>query len=214
MAQIVPAILEQTLEGFLDKVARVTKLSGVERIQVDFGDGVFIKNQLLAPAAIQPLNPAFHWEAHLMVKEPKDFFDYKIAGFKTIFVHYEAFDNSRDLHQAIEAIKSEGLKPALAVNPGTPVEVFKDFEKTVSHFLLMGVNPGAQGQEFLADTIRRIGLLRKLIPNGIIEVDGGINISNAKEVAKAGADLIVVGSAIVRASDINEAWEKLRLEVA
>jgi ribulose-phosphate 3-epimerase len=213
MPQIVPAILEKDEAGFLDKSARVTKLAGVERIQVDFGDGVFVKNKLLSAADIDPLNPAFHWEAHLMIKEPRDFLDYQIAGFKTVLVHFEAFDQIDELHKTIRKIREQGLKPGIAVNPNTEVFVLKDFEHSVGQFLIMGVHPGYQGQAFIPETVKRIAELRKLIPTAIIEVDGGINADNIRQLVKAGADLLVVGSAIVKAPDMQEAWKKLNEEI-
>ena len=213
MAQIVPAILEEIEAGFLDKVSRVTKISGVKNIQVDFGDGKFIARALLPVSAINPLNPSFIWEAHLMIKEPKDFLDYKIAGFTTIIIHYEAFENSRDLHDAIQSIKNQGLKPSIAINPGTPVEVLKEFEKIAGQFLVMGVHPGYQGQEYLEQTGERVSQLRKLISPAIIEVDGGINMSNAKRAAISGADLLVAGSSLVKAPNMQEAFDKLSSEI-
>ena len=119
MAQIVPAILENTKEQFLDKISRVVKLPGVERIQVDFGDGEFVPNKILSVSEIDALNPAFHWEAHLMIKEPQDFLDYEISGFKTILVHYEAYQSEADLKSALSVIKKSGLKAGLAINPPT-----------------------------------------------------------------------------------------------
>jgi ribulose-phosphate 3-epimerase len=209
MAQIVPAILEQDESGFLDKVARVTKLAGCERIQVDFGDGQFISNKLLSVDEIKPLNPAFHWEAHLMIKTPRDFLDYQIVGFKTILVHYEAYGDTNELLKAIVSIKKHGLKPGVVVNPDTSVDVLRQFSEDVSHFLIMGVNPGYQGQAFIPETIERVTALRKLLPTAIIEVDGGVNADNVQQLAKAGADLLVVGSAIVKSPDMQEAWDKL-----
>src|SRR3989344_2939966 len=137
MAQIVPAILEKTQEGFLEKVSRVVKLPGLERIQVDFGDGVFIENKLLSAADMDSLNPAFHWEAHLMVKNPSDFLDYQICGFKTIIVHYEAFDSPEDLKKALEQIKTLGFKTSVAINPSTAVQALKGIE--ADQYLIMSV---------------------------------------------------------------------------
>lgn len=213
MASIVPAILEEELGAFLDKVARVTKLRGVDRIQVDFGDGVFIERRLLPASEIDALNPAYHWEAHLMVQEPKDFLDYKIAGFSSIIIHYEAYDNSRSLHEAIAAIKELGLKPGICIKIGTPVEVLKDFELHVSHFQLMSIHPGAQGTPFLEEVYDKIKTLRKLIPNAIIEIDGGVNFDNAKKLVDAGTDLLIAGSVLTRAPDMSEAYEKLKAEI-
>src|SRR6185369_914244 len=107
MAKLVPSILEATKDGFQNIYRQETKLPGVERIQVDFGDGEFVANKILPVDEIEPLNPAFHWEAHLMVKEPKEFLDYQICGFKTIIIHYEAFGNKEDLLQSVAAIKSQ-----------------------------------------------------------------------------------------------------------
>ncbi|MDE2312339.1 MAG: hypothetical protein KGJ93_04625 [Patescibacteria group bacterium] len=208
MPQIVPAILEETKEGFLERIGSVIKLSELSRIQVDFGDGEFIEKKLLPADEIGPLNPTFEWEAHLMVRQPADFLDYKIAGFSVIAVHYEAFESKADIHRAVKAIRDGGLKPALVINPETKVEVLAEFDN-VSQFQIMGVHPGRQGQPFLPQTQERIRELRKLLPDAIIEVDGGINETNIKQIAQAGADLIVVGSALVKARDIKSAYEKL-----
>src|SRR5207244_1412400 len=126
MATIVPAILETTKEGFLDKVSRVVKLPGLERVQVDFGDGIFIGSKLISPTEMEPLNPSFHWEAHLMVKAPSDFLDYQICGFKTLIIHYEAFASTSDLKQTLGSIRKMGFKASVAVNPGTMIETLKD----------------------------------------------------------------------------------------
>lgn len=209
MAEIVPSILETTKEGFLDTQSRELKLPGVKRIQVDFGDGLFVPNIILPISEIPPLNPAYTWEAHLMLKHPKDFLDYKIAGFSEILIHYEAYEDSRELHEAISAIEKQGLKSGLVINVGTPVEVLKDYEKIVGHFQLMSVHPGYQGTPFLEETYGRVEALRKLLPNAIIEVDGGVNFENVKKIAGAGADLIIAGSVITKALDMAQAWEKL-----
>ena len=209
MAIIIPAILETTKEGFLDKASRVVKLSGLERIQVDFGDGVFIGSKLILPADIDALNPAFEWEAHLMVKEPKDFLDYQICGFKTLIIHYEAFLLANDLKKTLDSIKDMGFKTGVAINPDTPVSVLKDVY--ADQYLIMGVVPGKQGRTFIESTPKKIAELRQLLPHAIIEVDGGINETNIKSLSSAGADLICVGSALVRADDMGGAYEKLKI---
>ncbi|MDR3643171.1 MAG: hypothetical protein P4L74_06125 [Candidatus Doudnabacteria bacterium] len=207
MSQIVPAILEQTKDGFNQRLSLVLKIPGVERIQVDFGDGEFIENKLLSAADMDTLNPAFNWEAHLMVKEPKDFLDYQICGFNTLIVHYEAFASAAELKKTLNEIKKMGFKNAVAINPDTSVNVLKDI--IADEYLVMSVVPGKQGQEFIASTPQKIRDLRKLFPHAIIEVDGGINIGNAKLAAVAGADLICVGSALVKAPDVPKAFEDL-----
>ncbi|MCL5666818.1 MAG: hypothetical protein M1383_03545 [Patescibacteria group bacterium] len=213
MAQIVPAILEKTKEGFLDKQSVILKLPGVERIQVDFEDGVFVPQEILPVAEMDTLNPAYHWEAHLMVKNPTDFLDYEICGFKTIVVHYEAYANAGDIRRALLTIRQQGIKPGLCVNPDTPIKALKEFAGDTDHFQLMSVYPGYQGQSFIENTYERIGELRKITPNAIIEVDGGANLANIKKIARAGADLIICGSSIVKAPNPAEAYEKLNSEI-
>lgn len=211
MPIIVPAILEHTKEGFLDKVSKVVKLHGLKTIQVDFGDGEFIENKLLSVLDMDSLNPAFEWEAHLMVKEPKDFLDYQICGFKTIIIHYEAFSSVQNLQQSLKLLKSMGFKAAVAINPSTPVNVLKNIE--ADEYLIMSVVPGKQGQAFIESTLEKIRELRQLKPHGIIEVDGGVNETNIKALKEAGLDQICVGSALVKAEDIFGAYERLQKEI-
>ena len=213
MAQIVPAILEETKEGFLEKVSKVVKLSGLERIQVDFGDGIFIPAKLLSPDEIDGLNPALHWEAHLMVKEPENFLDYQIAGFKTIIIHFDAFDSRIGIGLALKEIKKLGMKAGITTHPDNDLADLAEFSDKVDLFLVMGVVPGRQGQSFIEDTPKRIAYLKSLVPNAIIEADGGANENNIKSIKDAGADLICVGSALVKATDLNLAYEKLQKEI-
>ena len=208
MAIIVPAILETTKEAFLQKLSLVTKIPGVDRVQVDFGDGIFIPTKLLGPAEIDGLNPAIVWEAHLMVQEPEDFLDYQICGFKVVVVHYEAFPSAASLKAALDKIKSMGFKSGVAINPSTKINVLTDI--FADQYLIMSVVPGKQGQGFIEKTTERIKELRNLLPNAIIEVDGGINMGNIKAVAEAGANLIVAGSAIVGNGSPADNYEKLK----
>lgn len=212
MATIVPAILEQTKEGFANKLSLIAHIPGVERVQVDFGDGVFIPAKLLPASEMDVLNPAIYWEAHLMVQAPEDFLDYQICGFKTLIIHYEAFKNSDAVKAALDKIKNLGLKAGLAINPSTPVSVTQEFNGLADMFLIMSVVPGKQGQSFIESTSDRISELRKLMPNAIIEVDGGINIGSIKKVS--GADLIVAGSAIIGQGNPAENFEKLKQTIS
>ncbi len=213
MSVIVPAILEENESGFLDKVARVTKLPGIERIQVDFGDGKFVSHQTLPVVEMDSLNPAFLWEAHLMVWEPSDFLDYQIPGFTSIIIHYEAFSGLAGIIKALDAIRAEGLESGVALCPQTHVSVLKAFEGLTNHFLLLSVEPGFQGGSFIPSTPKRVAELRKMCPNAIIEVDGGINETNIKAVIDAGADLVVIGSALVKAGDVQSALDSLQSAV-
>jgi ribulose-phosphate 3-epimerase len=207
MPLIIPAILEETKPGFLQKLSLIMKIPGVERVQVDFGDGIFIPTKLLGPEDIDALNPTIHWEAHLMVKEPSDFLDYQICGFKTLIIHYEAFASVEGLKKTLADIKSMGFKASVAINPDTQVSVLNNIE--ADQYLIMSVVPGKQGQAFIESTPGRVQELRKLKPNAIIEVDGGVNLNTIKLAADVGVDLIVAGSAIVGNPNPAEAYEKL-----
>ncbi len=209
MPKILPAILETTKQGFTDQLFRVSKIPGVDRVQVDFADGKFAPNTLLPVTDMDVLTPTIHFEAHLMVESPKDFLDYQICGFKTIIVHYEAYKSESDLQAAIDLIKQQGLELGICLKVETPVEVLSNFTEKVKHFSLLSVHPGYQGTEFLPQTYDRVKTLRKLAPNAIIEVDGGLNETNIKQTAEAGADYLVVGSALIKSQNINESYEWL-----
>jgi ribulose-phosphate 3-epimerase len=213
MSILVPSILENTKEKFLITYQKEIKLPGVNRIQVDFGDGKFVPNTILPISEIDVLDETIHWEAHLMIQEPMDFLDYKISGFKTIIIHYEAYQNEEAVKQAIKVIKDTGLLPALCIKNETPVTVLEGFFSEVKHFQLMSVVPGFQGTSFLENTYERILLLRKLNKYAIIEVDGGINETNIEKVAKAGADLIILGAVITKVENMQVTWENLNKKI-
>ncbi len=201
MSIIVPAILEQDKQNLIDKNFFIERIPGVERIHIDFADGKFVANTAVAAGEIELLNPAFHYEAHVMTTSPEDFLDYHIAGFKTVIVHYEAFNSEESIDEATKAIAKLGMTPGIAINPDTPVSVLRYFGDTVTHFLVMSVIPGKQGNPFIESSFEKIKELRKLLPHATIEVDGGVSSSNAKLLVDAGADLLVVGSAITKVSD-------------
>lgn len=209
MSIIVPAILEQTKSEFFDQMSRVLGIPGAARIQVDFGDGVFIKNKMVEISEIPQLDPRIHWEAHLMVEAPEDFTEYQRAGFKTILLHYESFKSEQELHKAIKNIVELTMLPALVLNPETPVHVLKNFEAGIHHFQLMGIHPGFQGTPFLEETYARLAELRKLCPNAILEIDGGVNETNIKKIAETGADLLIAGSVLKKQQNISAEYEKL-----
>jgi ribulose-phosphate 3-epimerase len=213
MAQIIPAILEKTKEGFADKLARITKLPGVSRIQVDFGDGIFVPNSMLPISEIEVPSLAFHFEAHLMIQAPKDFFDYQLSGFKTLLIHFEAFSSPEEVRTAIGQIKNAGLNPGICLKYESPISVLESFYPEVEQFQLMGIVPGFQGQPFFENTFERVAELRQKLPNAIIEVDGGVTLQNAKRLVESGADLLIAGSALLKAQDIHFAYEQLLQEI-
>jgi ribulose-phosphate 3-epimerase len=210
MSTILPAILENTPEGFEDKAFLITRLPEVTKIHVDFADGKFVPSTALPIEDFEILNPAFHWEAHLMVKDPMDFLDYKIAGFKTVVVHYEAFSDKGKIAGVLEKIKSQGMNAGLAINPDTESSVLEAFIGLADQFTIMSVKPGFQGAPFEEDSIAKIEKLRKQLPNAIIEVDGSVNETTIQKLNAAGADLFVAGSAIVKSQNPQASFQHLQ----
>jgi ribulose-phosphate 3-epimerase len=210
MSTIIPAILEQTREGLEDKIFQVTRIPGVETIQVDFADGQFVPSQTFPIAEFDTLNPAFAWEAHLMVKEPGNFLDYQIAGFSRVILHYEAYTKEELLDEAATEITKLGMKPGIAINPETPISVLRYFGDTIKYFVIMSVEPGFQGSAFLDSSVERVAELRKLLPHAIIEVDGGIKANNAQSLILAGADFLIVGSALFETQNPAENYLKIQ----
>jgi ribulose-phosphate 3-epimerase len=196
MAIIVPAILEKTKEEFLTRAQDYERLSGIQRMQVDFCDGKFVPNTTVSIADIDSLNPAYLWEAHLMVEEPVDFFDYQMSGFGVIIVHYEGFKNPDQLTESLTRIRGYGLKVGLAVNPETDIHKVIPYASLVDQYTLLSIHPGMQGQDFLPESYERIKDLKSRLPDMVVEVDGGIHKDNIRAVADSGADLLIAGSAL------------------
>jgi ribulose-phosphate 3-epimerase len=113
------------------------------------------------------------------------------------------------MRDRLAKIASVKLVPGICINPSTPVKAIENLDGLCNHFLVMGVVPGKQGQAFLPEVLEKVRQLRQMYPRGIIEVDGGVNETNIKSIKDAGADLIVAGSAIVKAENPSQAFERL-----
>ncbi len=197
MAIVVPAILEDDWDSFKNRLEVITKIPGVKKIQVDFSDGLFTEHKDLQISELDILNPAFEWEAHLMVKDPKAyFFDAKLVGFKTVLFHYEAIADKSELNALAEELVSLKLTPGLVINPETKISEIIPYLDSFKQVTVMGIEPGEKGQPELPGTLERVKELRKAYKNGILEVDGGVKISNIKELSAAGADLLIANSAL------------------
>ena len=118
MAIIVPAILEDTQQAFLEKYARIIGLPGLGRIHIDFCDGLFVPRTSLSPNQLPPLDRTFHFEAHVMHEKFSDFEALRDLGFSTIILHAESYADSESLREALQGITLLGLKPAVVINPG------------------------------------------------------------------------------------------------
>ncbi|HSQ89665.1 ribulose-phosphate 3-epimerase [Romboutsia sp.] len=213
MIKLAPSILSADFARLLEDVKKVEN-AGCEYLHIDVMDGHFVPNITLGPAIVKSLrkNVNMVFDAHLMIENPdqyiKDFVD---AGCDLIVVHQEA---CRHLHRTIQNIKSHGIKAGVALNPATPIESIKNVLHDVDMVLIMTVNPGFGGQSFIESMIPKIeelkGIIEKRNLNVDIQVDGGIKPENVDKVVKAGANIIVAGSAIFNSNDIQEAVDLFR----
>lgn len=209
MAIIVPAILESSEAVLQDKLFAITHISDVERVQIDFVDGVFAPTQTVQVEVMENLNPTVAWEAHVMAKEPHNFFDYKTLGFNQVIVHAESFANSEGLLSALREIKSLAMEAGIALNPDTDLAILDQVKDAISSLTLLGVTPGRQGQGMHTSFIERIAEARRMYAHGILEIDGGVHKENITQFAHAGVDRIVVGSGIFAAGNPAENFATL-----
>ena len=204
MTKIAPSILSADFTRLGEQVREV-EAAGVDRLQVDVMDGRFVPNITFGALAIESLRPLTRLtiEAHLMVEPPEDFIErIAKAGADTIIVHQEATPH---LHRAIQHIHHFGKKAGVAITPSTPASTLSEILGNVQLVLVMTVNPGFGGQDFIPETLSKIRQVRQAIQErGLdceIEVDGGINSQTARSVVEAGASVLVVGTAVFESKD-------------
>jgi|SRR5579872_466862 len=217
MAQIVPSILEDTQEGFADRSAEILKIPEVQRIQVDISDGKFTPRKTLELSQIDLLSPAYFWEAHLMVENPGDYLlDAKIAGFNSAIFHFEAIPDKTNLKTMLLELQKLKLQSGLAIDLDTAVEDILEYARFFDQVLILDVRPGYSGQKLAGDTVAKVEKLKKQLKNVKIEVDGGVKFDNIKALVRAGAELLVVNSALFDPGPDNltptQNFEKLLLE--
>ncbi len=196
---IVPSILSADFTRLGDQV-RDAQAAGAQRIQVDVMDGHFVPNITMGPMIVEAVRrcTSLPLEAHLMITNPEQYIeDFASAGADVIIIHQEV---SPHLHRLIEMIKTAGKMAAVALTPSTPIFLLEDILSLLDMVLIMTVNPGFGGQEFIPETLPKITRLRQVITQRNlhcdIEVDGGIHEATAPLVVKAGANLLVAGSAV------------------
>ncbi len=203
-AKIVPSILSADFSRLGEQV-REAEEAGATRIQVDVMDGHFVPNITVGPLIIRSLRPHTQAiiEAHLMIENPELYIpQFAEAGADYILVHVEA---CRHLHRVVQQIRSTGAKPGVALNPATPLVMLEEILEYVDMALLMTVNPGFGGQEFIPTMLPKIARLRATLDTlGLdldIEVDGGIHEETIVRAVEAGANLLVAGSAVFGTKD-------------
>ena len=208
---IIPAILEKNPLDFAHKLAKIKTIPKLQRIQVDFTDGVFVESEsmLVEDLGHVPKLDKLEWEAHIMADHPSNFGAYKEAGFSTVIVHYESFVSETLLEEALEKIIKLGMKPGIAINPETNVSTLRYFTDNIEHFTILSVEPGKQGNPFIATTYEKVKALREMAENATIEVDGGVNADNAGTLIHSGADYLVVGSALFETENIKQNYQNI-----
>jgi ribulose-phosphate 3-epimerase len=204
LIKIAPSILSADFTRLGEQVLAV-EAAGVDRIQIDVMDGRFVPNITFGTQAVASLRPLTRLtlETHLMVEPPEDFIEsFADAGADTIIIHQEATPH---LHGAVQHIHSLGKKAGVAINPSTPACLLSELIGNLDLVLVMTVNPGFGGQEFIMETLPKIRQVRSQIEKlGLeceVEVDGGINLQTAPLVVEAGADVLVAGSFVFGCKD-------------
>lgn len=197
--KIAPSILSADFGRLGEQVREATE-AGADYIHVDIMDGHFVPNITIGPDIVSAIRP---WtdiplDVHMMVEEPGRYISQVAdAGADIITVHAEACVH---LHKTIHQIIEVGVKPSVAVNPGTPVSILEDVLSDLDQVLVMSVNPGFGGQSFIESSFDKISRMQTLIlevgSSAEIEVDGGINSKTAARVVSAGAKVLVAGSAV------------------
>lgn len=202
--EIVPSVLPADFSK-LGEECQALEAAGVDRIQWDVMDGRFVPNLTFGPDVIGSVRDlvSVPFEAHLMVEEPDAMAGrYVEAGCSMLIVHAES---TRHLHRSLAAVADLGARPAVALNPSTPIDAVRHVLDLVDMVLVMTVNPGFGGQDYIATMEPKVAELRRLvIAEGLdvdIEVDGGIGPSTIAGAAAAGANILVAGSALYRDPD-------------
>jgi len=201
---IAPSVLAADFAN-LQRDIEMINSSEADWFHIDIMDGVFVPNISFGMPVLDAINKHAKKtiDVHLMIVDPDRYIStFKKLGADVLTVHYEA---STHLHRTLQAIKAEGMKAGVALNPHTNVSLLEDVIKDIDLVCIMSVNPGFGGQSFIENTYKKVQQLKEIIVrNGastLIEIDGGVTSKNAKQLAEAGADVLVAGSFVFNAEN-------------
>jgi ribulose-phosphate 3-epimerase len=213
MIEIAPSILSADFTK-LGQQIEIVERAGASLLHVDVMDGRFVPNITIGLPVVRAISRATQLpiDAHLMIVEPGRYAEQFVkAGAQMVSIHIEADAHA---HRTLSAIRAAGAQAGIAINPATPLSALDEALRFADYVLLMSVNPGFGGQTFIPESLDKVRRLRKMIDErGLkarIEIDGGIDQDNVAEVASAGAEIIVSGSAIFSAPDAAVALRELR----
>ncbi len=213
MPLIAPSILSADFARLAEAVQQV-EAAGADWVHIDVMDGHFVPNLTVGPPMVGALRKVttLPLDVHLMMTNPDDFIEeFCEEGADILTVHVETCPH---LHRTVQSIKERNVKAGVSLNPATPVSALEEIVSDIDLILVMSVNPGFGGQSFIPSSLEKIVRIRQMIEESghsvHLEVDGGINVANAGSIVKAGATVLVAGSAIFGSSDIPETIRQLR----
>jgi len=213
MKYIAPSILSADFSKLGDEIKSVEE-AGADWIHVDVMDGHFVPNITIGPLVVEAARrvTSLPIDVHLMIENPDRYIkDFAKAGADLISVQAEACIH---LNRAIQMIKESGLRAGAVLNPSTPLSSIEWIIEDVDFIMIMSVNPGFGGQDFIPNSLDKVGALRRMIRDRglatLIEIDGGVNEKTIKNLSDAGVDVFVAGSAIFKSPDYKKTIDKFR----
>ena len=216
MKLIAPSILSADFSKLGDEI-RAVEAAGADWIHADIMDGHFVPNITMGPMIVEAVRrvTSLPIDVHLMIENPDDYIPaFAKAGASLISVQVES---SVHLNRSVQLIRDCGAQPGIVVNPSTPVQGLEWILEDVEYVLIMSVNPGFGGQKFIKNSLKKIEVLRNMIHQmnlkTLIEIDGGVNEETIADIAAAGVDVFVAGSAIFGSSDYQKTIKSFRNKI-